>query len=150
MQYTQADFGRVYILRLESGDRLPDVIEEFAVEQEIKAGLVMFLGGAEEGSKVIVGPEDGKASKPIPLATKLPGVCEAVGWGTIFKNEAGKPQMHMHAAFGRQDMTITGCTRAGVDIWHIGEVVLLELLNTQAQRRKNAQSGFELLEISQY
>jgi len=147
MRYSEANIGRIFILRLEHGDRIPHVIEEFARHKNIAAATVFFLGGADRGSKVVVGPKEGKAAKPIPVVTSLPDVSEAVGVGTIFMNEADMPKLHLHAAFGRADTTVTGCTREGVDIWHIGEVVILELINNSAQRKIDPQTGFELLEV---
>jgi predicted DNA-binding protein with PD1-like motif len=52
----------------------------------------------------------------------------------------------MHASFGRNDNAVTGCVRMGVDVWQIGEVVILELAGGSAKRAKNAETGFEFLE----
>jgi len=147
MKYSEAKTGRIFVLRLEHGDKIPDVIEEFAAVQKIKSAIVHFLGGADAGSKVVVGPEDGTASKPRPMVTELSGTSEAVGMGTMFINVAGIPKLHLHAAFGRGRDTVTGCTREGVLVWHIGEAVIFELLNTTAVRRIDPGTGFELLEI---
>lgn len=146
MKYSEALLGRIFILRLEHGDKIPDIIEEFAAELKIKSAVVHFLGGADTGGKVVVGPEDGKASKPRPMVTQLSGTSEAIGMGTLFINEAGIPKLHLHAAFGRGRETITGCTREGVVVWHIGEAVICELLDTNAARRIDPGTGFELLE----
>lgn len=147
MKYTEAKLGRVFILRLEHGDMIPGVIEDFAAEHGINAAIVHFLGGADKGSKVVVGPEDGTAAKPRPVVAELPGTSEAVGMGTLFINEEGKPKLHLHCAFGRDADTVTGCAREGVAVWHIGEVVVLELLNTAADRKIDPGTGFELLEV---
>lgn len=148
MKYTEANLGRIFILRLEQDDIIPDVFEKFALEKGIKSAIVSFLGGADKDSRIIVGPKAGtEYIKPAPMVTSLSGVSEAVGMGTIFTNQEGVPKLHMHAAFGRDGEVKAGCTRAGVRIWHIGEAVVMELLNCPAQRRINPQSGFELLEI---
>ena len=147
MKYSEANLGRIFVLRLEHGDRIPDIIEEFAANQQINAAVLHFLGGADTDSKIVVGPEDGTASKPRPMVTELLGTSEAVGMGTLFLNEAGVPKLHLHSAFGRNRETVTGCTREGVKVWHIGEVVLYELLNTTAKRRIDPETGFELLEV---
>ena len=55
--------------------------------------------------------------------------------------------LHMHAAAGREGRATVGCTRAGVDVWLVGEVVLLEILGTEARRRKDPQTGFQLLTV---
>jgi predicted DNA-binding protein with PD1-like motif len=146
MDYTQANLGRTFILRLHQNERLHEVIENFAAQQQIKSAICFFLGGAENKSKIVVGPKDGNAMPPQPMTTLLQGVHEAHGTGTIFTNQEGKPTLHMHASFGRNNNTTTGCTRMGVNIWHIGEVIILELTDTTAKRTKNKQTGFELLE----
>ncbi|MFA4885532.1 MAG: PPC domain-containing DNA-binding protein [Desulfotomaculaceae bacterium] len=147
MKYSEAKLGRIFILRLEHGDKIPDVIEEFAADHQIRSAVVHFLGGADTNSKVVVGPEDGTAPKPRPMVIELLGTSEAVGMGTLFINEAGIPRLHLHAAFGRSRETVTGCTREGVMVWHIGEAVIFELLDTTAKRRIDPGTGFELLEM---
>ena len=81
------------------------------------------------------------------MVTLLKGVHEGTGVGTIFTNEQGKPKLHMHASFGRNDTAVTGCVRMGVDVWQIGEVVILELTGSTAKREKNKETGFEFLEV---
>ena len=147
MQFTEAKLGRVFVLRLHDGDHLPDVLESFAAENNISSALCFFLGGAKEKSRVVVGPKDGYALPPEPMVTLLNGVHEACGVGTIFADEEGKPKLHMHASFGRNDKTVTGCVRMGVDVWRIGEVVVIELLGAVARRAVDKETGFEFLEI---
>jgi predicted DNA-binding protein with PD1-like motif len=67
--------------------------------------------------------------------------------GTIFVDRKGKPKLHMHASFGRNEKTVTGDVRLGVDVWQIGEVVVLELTGGKAERARNKETGFDLLEI---
>jgi predicted DNA-binding protein with PD1-like motif len=55
----------------------------------------------------------------------------------------------MHGSFGRNDNTVTGCMRAGVEIWSIGEVVMFELCSS-AKREKDTRTGFELLKIKEH
>ena len=147
MQFTEAKLGRIFVLRLHDGDRLPDVLESFAAEKNVSTALCFFLGGAKENSRVVVGPKDGSALPPEPMVTLLKGVHEACGVGTIFADEDGKPKLHMHSSFGRNENTVTGCVRMGVDVWQIGEVVMLELDCGKACRVKNRETGFEFLEI---
>ncbi len=146
MDYTEASPGRIFILRLHQNDVLHKEIEKFAAQKKIKSALCFFLGGAEDKSKVVVGPKDGNAMPPQPMVTLLRGVHEGAGVGTIFSDEAGNPKLHMHASFGRNDNAVTGCVRMGVGVWQIGEVVILEIAGGSARRAKNKQTGFELLE----
>ena len=147
MKFTEAQLGRVFILRLEHGDVIPQAIEDFAASQNIQAAAVHFIGGADCGSSVVVGPEDGRALKPQKVVSHLTGVNEAFGLGTLFRNEQGVPRLHLHSSFGRGAETLTGCCCQGIKLWHIGEVILYELLTTSAQRQTDPVTEFELLEI---
>jgi len=147
MHYTEAKLGRIFILRLHDGDHLPDVVESFAEEKKVSSALCFLVGGVKEKSRVVVGPKTGDVLPPDPVITFLSGVHEVCGVGTIFQNEEGKPKLHMHASFGRGEKTVTGCIRMGVDVWHIGEVIMLELAGAKAERAIDKKTGFEFLEI---
>jgi predicted DNA-binding protein with PD1-like motif len=147
LDYTEAKLGRIFILRLHQDDVLHEVIEKFASEKQVASALCFFLGGADDKSKVVVGPKDGKACTIDPMVTLLKGTHEACGVGTIFTTEQGKPMLHMHASFGRNDNAITGCVRKGVNVWLIGEVVILELTGSSAIRAKDKDTSFEVLEV---
>ena len=147
MQFTEVKMGRIFVLRLHDGDRLPDVLESFATEKNVSMALCFYLGGAKENSRVVVGPKDCYTVPPEPMVTLLQGVHEACGVGTIFADEEGKPKLHMHTSFGRSESTVTGCVRMGVEVWRIGEVVMLELTGATAQRAKDKETGFEFLEV---
>ena len=146
MNYTEAKLGRIFVLRLHHDERLHEVIEKFAVQKQVKSALCFFLGGAQDKSKVVVGPKDGRVMPPEPMVTLLRGVHEGCGVGTIFADEGGTSKVHMHASFGRNDNSVTGCVRMGVDVWQIGEVVILELVGSSAKRARNKETGFEFLE----
>jgi len=147
MQYREGRLGRIFILRLEEGERLNDTIENFAREQKISHGLAFFLGGSGDGSKMVVGPEADRKDI-IPMIYTLREAQEVLALGTLIPNESGAPVLHMHAAAGREGKATVGCTRAGLDVWLIGEVVLLEILGTEAvQRQKDPATGLQLLRI---
>lgn len=149
MQYAEGSMGRVFVLRLEEGEKLNDSIEHFAREKKITHGLAFFLGGSGDGSQVVVGPEAGKEAI-IPIIHALKDPQEVLALGTLIPNEAGEPVLHMHAAAGREGRATVGCTRAGLEVWLVGEVVLLEILGAaNAQRRKDSETGFELLRIAE-
>jgi len=52
----------------------------------------------------------------------------------------------MHIACGREDETVTGCVRAGVKVWHVLEVILVELTDSTAVRKMEETTGFKLLQ----
>ncbi len=145
MQYREGQIGRIFALRLEDGDRLPETIENFAREHSLKSGLALYLGGAADGSRMVVGPEAGRGDAVIPMIHVLRGSQEVLAVGTLFPDEAGEPVLHLHAATGREGGAHVGCTRAGVEVWLVGEVLLLEILGTGGVRKKDARTGFQLL-----
>ncbi|MGF3522364.1 MAG: PPC domain-containing DNA-binding protein [Candidatus Bathyarchaeia archaeon] len=147
MHYTQAKMGRVFILRLHDNDHLPDVIEAFAIKEGVSSALCFLVGGMKGNGRVVVGPKDGEVLPVEPMVRLLSGVHEVCGVGTIFLNEEGKPKLHMHASFGRDKETLTGCIRMGMDIWRIGEAVILELTETTAKRAIDKETRFEFLEV---
>lgn len=141
---SEGSVGRVFVLRLEDGDRLPECIERFAGEQGVSRGLCALVGGIGEG-RLVVGPEHPDASPVVPMLHSLEGVHEAAAVGTLFPDAEGSPRLHMHAALGREGRTRTGCIRQGIDVWKLGEFVLLEILGVRLSRRKDAETGFEVL-----
>ena len=146
MIYSQAKQGRVFIIRLEDGDVIHEEIERFARTECIAAATLIALGAADKGSRIVVGPESGRAEQIIPMEHVLDNVHEIAGVGTIFLNESGEPVLHMHMAFGRQTSTVAGCVRKGVKVWHIMEIILLELVDTKAVRVLDQSTGFEFLQ----
>jgi len=146
MKYSEAKMGRVFVVRLEQDEILHEVIEKFAWDKKIVAGACIALGAADRGSRFVVGPEDGNARPVVPMEYLLRDAHEISGTGTIFPDEEGRPMLHMHLATGRQDSTITGCVRKGVKVWQVIEVIIFELLDTEALRKKSEPVGFFVLE----
>jgi len=146
MKYSEARSGRVFVIRLEDGDIVHREIEKFAEEKSINAASMIIIGGADMGSELIVGPEDGGSSPVVPMVHKLTNVHEVVGTGTLFPDDDGKPVLHMHIAGGRNDSTITGCIRNGLKVWKVMEVILTELNDSTGVRILDSESGFKLLQ----
>ena len=146
MRYCEAHTGRVFILRLEHGEVVHATIERFAGYHGIRGAIAMIVGGADRGSRLVVGPEDGDARPVKPMEFTLPAAHEITGVGTLFPDDTGKPMLHLHAALGRGDRAIAGCIRNGVVVWQVLEVVLLELTGASASRRPDPALGFKLLD----
>ena len=146
MKYSEAKQGRTFVIRLEDGDIIHEELEEFARVHSINAAAVIAVGGADEGSKLVVGPEQGRSATIMPIEHVLGDVHEISGVGTIFPDKDHNPVLHMHIACGREESTVTGCVRRGVKVWHLLELILFELLDSSASRIFDEQTGFELLE----
>ena len=146
MKYSQAKQGRIFIIRLEDGDILHEKIEELAAKEGVRAAALLAVGGADAGRTLVVGPAEGRTKPVIPLEYMLDDVHEVAGVGTLFPDDTGKPVLHMHGAFGRKTKTVTGCVRTGVKVWHVLEVILVELTDTGASRQPDEATGFKLLQ----
>lgn len=147
MKYGTARLGRVLVVRLEDGDVVHESIEAAARAERIARAAVILVGGAAGGSRVVVGPEDGAARPVTPIERVLHDVHEAAGAGTIFPDESGRPVLHLHAAFGRDDRVTAGCIRTGVTTWVVAEAIVIELTGSAAARRVDPATGFELLDV---
>jgi len=146
LKYSEARQGRVFILRLEDGEVLHEVVESFAEAHGIRAAWLIAVGGADRDSRLVVGPEQGRAAKIVSQTFTLDDAHEIAGVGTLFPDEDGKPMVHMHLAAGRNDHAIVGCIRVGVKTWHVLEVIMVELLDTRACRKLDPKLGFKLLQ----
>lgn len=146
MKYASAALGRALVVRLEDGDVVHEALQTAVRAEGITRAAVVLLGGADDGSRVVVGPEDGRAERIVPMERLLGGAHEVTGVGTVFPDEAGRPVLHLHAAFGRDDKVVAGCIRRGVSTWVVGEAVVIELLESHAVRRLDPATGFELLD----
>jgi len=145
INYSQGRIGRVFILRLEDGEKLPASIEDFARRHRVKRGLCFLLGGLRSGGHLVVGPKDEKVRPVEPLFWELFGVHEVVAVGTIFPGQDKQPHLHLHGSAGREGRSHTGCFRPGVEVWQVGEVVILEIIGSRASRFRDESTGFELL-----
>ncbi|MGE4506093.1 MAG: PPC domain-containing DNA-binding protein [Desulfovibrionaceae bacterium] len=145
MQYSEGIMGRIFVIRLENGDKLPDAIEAFAKEKDINGAACWYVGGMHDGT-LVVGPETTDERPPRTMLHVLDGVHEAAAVGTIFPDESGQPRLHMHAAMGREGETRTGCIRPGVHTWVVGEVVVIEVCGTDMRRLHDEETGLGLLQ----
>ena len=145
MKACEGQIGRVFMIRLEDGDVVPQCIERFAEEHRVLTGHAVLVGGIG-GGDLVVGPRRSEEMPPEPMLLPINGAHEVLGVGVLAPGEDGKPALHIHAALGRAGQTMTGCLRHGVTTWLVGEVVLYEILGVGMTRIKDEQSGFELLD----
>jgi predicted DNA-binding protein with PD1-like motif len=145
MKASDGQIGRVFVLRLEDGDVVPECIERFAEEKGVSVGHVILVGGIG-GGEVVVGPRRSGERPPEPMLLPVDGAHEVAGVGVLAPGEDGKPVLHIHAALGRSGRTMTGCLRPGVTTWLVGEVILYEILGAKVARVHDRESGFGLLQ----
>ncbi|RLC93985.1 MAG: DUF296 domain-containing protein [Chloroflexi bacterium] len=145
MKACEGRLGRIFVIRLENGDVLPECIERFARENGISVGHVILVGGIG-GGEVVVGPRRSEERPPEPMLLPVDGAHEVVGVGVLAPDQEGRPVLHIHAALGRSGKTTTGCLRPGVTTWLVGEVILYEIVGAPVARLRDDTSGFDLLE----
>jgi predicted DNA-binding protein with PD1-like motif len=145
MRYSEAQQGRIFIIRLEDGEIVHEVLEQFARDHAVERASVTIVGGADRESRLVVGPEESRSFPINPMVHELYDAHEITGTGTLFPDELGNPVLHLHMACGREENTVTGCIRNGVKVWHVMEVILVELLNRSATRIPDPETGFKLL-----
>jgi predicted DNA-binding protein with PD1-like motif len=146
MKAGEGKTGRVFVLRLEDGDIVPDCLEKFALENGIACGHVILIGGIN-GGEVVTGPRKTDEMPPDPLLLPVDGAHEVAGVGIIAPDKDGKPVLHIHASLGRAGRTLTGCLRPGVKTWLVGEAIIYEITGVNARRLPDDKSGFDLLEV---
>ena len=146
MKAVEGKIGRIFIMRLDGGDTVPDCIENFAREKGITVGHVVLVGGIGSG-EVVTGPRYSDQMPPDPILLPVDGAHEVLASGIIAPDENGSPVLHIHGALGRSGSTLTGCLRPGVTTWLVGEVVLYEILGVDAKRVMDERSGFALLNV---
>jgi len=145
MKFSEVKQGRVFVIRLDDNEIVHEEIEKFARAQSINAAALIVVGGADKGSKLVVGPDDGSRRPINPMNHILDNIHEVAGTGTLFPDDNGDPVIHMHMACGRNNDTITGCIRSGVKVWKIMEVILFELIGSTGRRVTDPDLGFKLL-----
>jgi predicted DNA-binding protein with PD1-like motif len=146
MQTAEARLKRIFVVRLEEGERLPDAIELLARKKKIRSAVVLLLGGARDGT-LVVGPSSSRRKKHSVLTESFGPGHEIMGIGTIFAGAKG-PEMHLHAATGRGNKTLVGCGRTGLKVNFIIEAVIFELAGLAARRAFDPATGFHLLTLS--
>ena len=136
--------GRVFVIRLEDGDMVPECIERFAAEQGVSVGHAILIGGIG-GGVVVVGPRRSDTMPPDPMLLPVDGAHEVAAVGVLAPGDDGKPALHIHGALGRSGKTTTGCLRPGVETWLVGECILYEIVGARVERRHDPACGFALL-----
>ncbi len=138
--------GRVFVIRLEDGDLLPDCLEEFAAKNEIKVGLIHLVGGLKNG-RLVVGPESDSTEEVNPEFKEIDGrPRETISLGIIVPDQEGRPIAHIHGALGRMDEIAVGCLRPGIRTWLMGEVIIQEIVGTDSKRIFHDQNKLSYLE----
>jgi predicted DNA-binding protein with PD1-like motif len=129
---------------LNDGESVYEAVEEIARKEGVDSATVLAVGGIRKG-KVVTGPES-PTGKIVPHYEEFDDARELIGVGMVFLQD-GAPALHFHAGIGRGDSALVGCPRAGMSVFLVLEVVIIELLGVQAARAIDEKAGLHLLRI---
>ncbi len=144
MKYTKGSIGRVLLVKFEDDDILIEKLSELARIERIKAATMVFLGALKKGD-LVTGPKK-PVIPPQPNKLKFKDGWEVMGIGTIFNNKKG-PQIHIHAAMGKKNKTLTGCVRGESRVFLVIEAIILELKGVRAGKDIDPKTGLNLLRL---
>jgi len=146
MKYQQGSLGRVFLLKFEDKDNLLYEIKKMAVQETVKVGTIMLLGGVRSAG-MVTGPKEA-VIPPDPTWSDFSDAREILGFGTLFWKD-DEPMIHLHAAVGRGNETLTGCIRKNSSVYLVVEAVITELLGINARKTMNEKAGLAMLEITE-
>ncbi len=141
MQYSEGQFGRIFMIRIDDGEDVFGSLQRFASEKDVRSGLVLFLGALREGA-LVTGPEE-LTIPPVPHFERFGGGWEVFGVATIYPGEEG-PKFHYHASAGRGGRSLTGCLRERAEAYLVVEAVLFEFRNVYAKRVHDPSLGINV------
>jgi predicted DNA-binding protein with PD1-like motif len=144
MKYSVGHTGRVILLRLDEDEDVLKSLESLASKENIESAIFFVIGSLKEGS--LVSGAQTKEIPVVPIWHHLQKNHEILGIGNIFKME-GQPKIHLHAALSRGDKVRLGCLREKSKVFLVEEIIILELLGTEAYRETDERTGLRLLKI---
>ncbi|AKB86219.1 PPC domain-containing DNA-binding protein [Methanococcoides methylutens] len=139
MEYSKGNIGRVFTVRIDTGEDLLEELEGLAEKEDIVSAFFMLLGAVRKAN-LVVGPKE-NVIPPETMWVNYSDPYEVIGIGNIFQEE-GKPKIHLHTAAGRGDDTNIGCLRGESEAFMVLEIFIMEISGMNAERSFNAARGF--------
>ncbi|MDD5019601.1 MAG: DUF296 domain-containing protein [Candidatus Omnitrophica bacterium] len=144
MEYAKGTIGRIFLVKFEHKDDILLSLKGFVRKERLKNAVLVFLGAFQRG-RLVTGPKKAVVP-PEPNWKSFKDGWEVMGVGTVFSGPEG-PQIHMHAAMGKKNKTLTGCVRKNVGVFLVVEAVVFELKGIKAKKEIDPQTGLNLLKI---
>ncbi|MFH0968525.1 MAG: PPC domain-containing DNA-binding protein [Methanobacteriota archaeon] len=123
MQFASGSPGRIFYIRFDHGEDLLSGIQTFVAEHQIRSGIIHLIGAISEGT-LVSGPKE-TVIPPDQVWQTLSEVHELIGTGMIRSGSEG-PKVHLHAAAGRGESTLSGCFRKDTHVYIVIEAVIIE------------------------
>lgn len=144
MEYTQAQMGRIFLLKFSDGDDMHRALQKFVKKERVESAILFFIGALKRGH-LVTGPKKAQIP-PEPHWVSFQDGWETMGVGTIFKGEKGA-KTHIHVSMGKKDKVMTGCLRKSSEVFLVIEAIVFELNGLRAGKDMDAKTGLELLRI---
>ena len=139
MKATEVTVGRTFGVTFEHGDDFMSSLANFCRENNIRQGYIpMFLAGLAEAE--IVGTCEKLKDPQAPVWTK---VCvsnvEALGCGTIARDDANGILPHIHAAVGLKEHSATAHAShlVSAKVQFLTEMLIVEVVTPEMTRPRN-------------
>ena len=145
MQYQVGKPGKIIVVRFSDGDDVLGGLADVCRSENIRGACFSLVGGMKRG-RYVVGPET-EEMPPVPVWRELEESHEAVGFGTIFW-QGDEPRVHFHGAYGKRDSVKAGCLRQESEAFLVLEAVITEILDVDAIRELDPESGMVLLKLN--
>ncbi|SES97163.1 hypothetical protein SAMN04488587_1786 [Methanococcoides vulcani] len=139
MEYSKGNIGRVFTVRIDTGEDLLEELEGLAEKESITSAVFILLGAVAKAN-LVVGPKE-NAIPPEPMWVNYSDPHEVIGIGNIFLEE-GRPKIHLHTSAGRGDNVNVGCMRGESEAFMVLEVFILEISGMDAKRAFDTAKGF--------
>lgn len=143
MQYAEAKVGRIFYVRIDHGEDLIAMLEDFVSAKLIDAGIIHFLGALREG-RMVTGPVQPVVPPGYWFESYAEG-WEVIGLGTIARGHGG-PHIHLHASVGKHRQALTGCLRERATAYLVIEAIIIEMVGIGLTRHLDPVAGIELTE----
>ncbi|MDD4651560.1 MAG: DUF296 domain-containing protein [Methanothrix sp.] len=144
MQYSEGSLGRVFVLRMDHGEDLIELLQKFLKEKKVESCAALFLGALRDG-RAVTGPES-PVIPPAPNFEAYDSAWEVFGMATVYPSAEG-PKLHIHSAMGRGRQSLTGCIRDKARVYLVVEAVLFEICGLAAERVWDEEMQLYLLSL---
>lgn len=142
MEYRGGQVGRLFVARLDQEDDLLAEMKSLIADEKIEAAVIYVIGALGQ-ARMVVGPREA-VIPPEPVWKSFDDGREILGIATSYM-ENGEPALHLHAAVGRGDTSLTGCIREIARTYLTVEMIIIEILGTGAIRQIDPSTGLKLL-----
>lgn len=144
MKYGTGSLGRVFVARLEDGDDLLKELTGLLNNEKVDSGVAFIIGALKE-ARMVVGPKEA-VIPPDPVWKSFDDGREILAIATAYR-ENGEIALHMHAAVGRGEDSLTGCIREMAETYLTLEIIIMEINGTGACRKVDVATGLKLLDF---